>query len=524
MCISVDLVTERSKLMMAALTSAAMPNIAVAGVRGSEQTNSTDEGCGIDHAVVQDAAGKLYDVFASNTVAGRKRLAGRVRAAQTLHQARELAGLGFDLDHVIAFSNGDLERSATGATTVMVAMHHVGQARSLDLLTLDDCAGVGTALGAIHRLRPTFLQEAKYPAFTTGQIRAQLTAWIKRLRQAGHVPSEITTSWSNILETDGLWSFTTCPVHGGFHDGDFLFSGSSITAITNWQDMQMNDPARDLAWIFAKLDENHRNAVLSSYGRMLGNRLDDLIMLRANLWLQMEQVGDFISALNQADSAKIMQFKAQVERLAHQLGVATAKTRTQSAPRPQDDRNGDRPPSTITVGTLLNESERRREAAQRSLINDDTGETDVTGERHIEATSEVEDDSTGEFDVTGNLDQTGSAQIQASGDSVDDATEAFDVTGGQHADDGPAAPISTFIPEHSTKELHDTMPSSATIVINGPAGDDDTNEQTIPQEHSDAATMIIPLLQRDEATMQQAQARIDGQDVSDATGGNPQVQ
>ena len=36
--------------------------------------------------------------------------------------------------------------------------------------------------------------------------------------------------------------------------------------------------------------------------------------------------------------------------------------------------------------------------------------------------------------------------------------------------------------------------------------------------------MIIPLLQRDEATMQQAQARIDGQDVSDATGGNPQVQ
>ena len=58
-------------------------------------------------------------------------------------------------------------------------------------------------------------------------------------------------------------------------------------------------------------------------GRMLGNRLDDLIMLRANLWLQMEQVGDFISALNQADSVKIMQFKAQVERLAHQLGMLT---------------------------------------------------------------------------------------------------------------------------------------------------------------------------------------------------------
>ncbi|WP_137657889.1 phosphotransferase [Bifidobacterium moukalabense] len=532
MCISVDLVTERSKLMMAALTSAAMPNIAVAGVRGSEQTNATDEGCGIDHAVIQDATGKLYDVFASGTAAGRKRLAGRVRAAQTLHQARELAGLGFDLDHVIAFSNGDLERCATGDTTVMVAMHHVGQARSLDLLTLDDCASVGTALGAIHRLRPTFLQEAKYPAFTTGQIRAQLIAWIKRLRQAGHVPSEITTSWSNILETDGLWSFTTCPVHGGFHDGDFLFSGSSITAITNWQDMQVNDPARDLAWIFAKLDESHRNAVLSSYGRMLGNRLDDLIMLRANLWLQMEQVGDFISALNQADSARIMQFKAQVERLAHQLGVATAKTHAQSTPHPQDDRNDSRPPSTITVGTLLNESERRREAAQQPPADDDTGETDITGERNIEATSKVEDDSTGEFDVTGDFDVTGSAQIQASVASGSDATEVFGIADGHqadaHADDGEATPISTFIPEHSARELHDTMPSSATIVINDPAADDDTNERLIPQEHSEAATMIIPLLQRDEATMQQAKARIDGQEASDkapdATGGNPQVQ
>ena len=52
------------------------------------------------------------------------------------------------------------------------------------------------------------------------------------------------------------------PVHGGLRDGDCAFSGSSITAVTNWQDMQVNDPARDLAWIFAKLDENHRNALL----------------------------------------------------------------------------------------------------------------------------------------------------------------------------------------------------------------------------------------------------------------------
>lgn len=43
--------------MIAALTSAAMPNAAIAGARASEQTNPTDEGYGVDHAVVQDDAG-----------------------------------------------------------------------------------------------------------------------------------------------------------------------------------------------------------------------------------------------------------------------------------------------------------------------------------------------------------------------------------------------------------------------------------------------------------------------------------
>lgn len=58
----------------------------------------------------------------------------------------------------------------------MITVHREGQARSLDLLTLDDCASVGTALGAIHRLPTAFLSAAKYPVFTTGQIRSQLTA------------------------------------------------------------------------------------------------------------------------------------------------------------------------------------------------------------------------------------------------------------------------------------------------------------------------------------------------------------
>lgn len=547
---------KRSDYMLAALASAVLPNLGVAGVRENVQASATDEAKGIDQTVIQDASGKLYDVYATNTKEGRTRLIRRVKAAQTLAAAREPGGLGFDMDRVVAFAPGDVSRPGqtataqavgqqtqaestpltprkpgpTGETTVMIAVHRDGQARPLDLLTLDDCAAVGTAIGAIHRLPSTFLANAKYPVVTTGQIRSQLTAWIRRLRSAGHVPQEITDSWARIMDTEGLWSFSTCTVHGGFSDGDFLFSGSTITTVTNWQDMQVNDPARDLAWIFGKLDESHRNAVLSAYGRMMGSRLDDLIMLRANLWLQMEQVGDFISALNQADSVKIMQFKAQVERLAHQLGMLTAKNHRPSETRQDEQKAGNRPPSTITVGTLLDESERRRQAAAQQ-----NNDADATGERHIDAT-DMDDDRTGDFDVTGSQPVRKTKQI------VDDATEAFDVTAAEHivsagmvsgnadSDDTSEreeSPVSTFVPEQSARERHESLPSSSTIVISTlqtADGSDDTNEEEIPQAHSEAATMLIPLLERDEATMQKAKAEVDRLQAEDATDEKPRVE
>ncbi len=337
-----------------------MPNLNVAGVRTSEQRNQTDEDAGIDQAVVQDTQGNLYNVYASRMPAGKKRLTNRTRAAAAIEISREFAGLSFNIDQIVAFSaaNGanDLSRP-----TVLITRHPDGQSRSLDLLTLNDCASIGTAIATIHRMRPKFIVDSRYPAYTTEQIRMQLVAWIQRLRAAGHVPQEITNNWDRIMETEGLWSFETCPVHGGFSDGDFIFSGSTITTITNWQHMQINDPARDLAWIFSQLDDTHRNAVLAAYGRMLGNRLDDLIMLRANLWVQMEQVGDFIAAIQKGDNEKIMQFKAQVDRLAHQLGVTRHRNESQQQ---HIERKSQAEPSTVTVNTLL-----RNEA----MINNATG-------------------------------------------------------------------------------------------------------------------------------------------------------
>lgn len=473
--------------MLAALASAVMPDISVAGVRASNQGNATDEARGIDHAVVQDSSGRLYDVHASDTEAGRKHLRGRIKAAQALQRAKEPAALGFAVDRVLASSDGDDEHGPTGTTAVMVSPHFDGMSRPLDLLTLDDCASVGTAIGAIHRLNPAFIPQEHYPAYATGQIRAQLVAWIKRLRQAGHIPQEITSSWTAVLDTDGLWSFSTCLVHGGFHDGDILFSGSTITSIVNWQDMQINDPARDLAWIFGKLDEPHRNAVLAAYGRMLGSRLDSLIMLRANLWLQMEQVGEFIQALSDADSQKIIQFKAQVERLAHQLSLATGSR----SPAASIHRSDGKPPSTITVGTLLDAGERRdamlREEARRKAAAQEADNTN-------DASAQAGNAGNGEpSDQTNETDRTGSAQIARATikrDETADSTKSSPV----HAENaGNTRNVGDSTASRPVTNPHSEAPTIAIkppsfairgIQVNNASGtiqtiDDDTRSETI---------------------------------------------
>ena len=363
-CIILENVSERTKLTLAALASAAMPEVPMTGARDCDQLSSLDRAQGVDCAVVQDATGNVYDVWATSSEAGKRRLAARVKAAQALADAKEMAAMGFRVEHILAYQPGEKADSPTGTTAVAVMTHCPGRIRPLHLLTLNECTAAGTAIGAIHRVRPDFLKTHGYPAFSTAQIAAQLRGWIKRLRMDGHVPKEITDSWASIVATDGLWSFETCTVHGGFSDGDLLYTGSGLSGVYGWQDMQINDPARDLAWIFAKLDGSRRNAVIAAYGRMMGARLDDLIMLRANLWLQMEQVGDFITALDHADNERIIQFKAQVERLAQQLGDHEQGQRARRQQKtPGSSTAG--APSTITVGTLLGDDKAEAPSAAK---------------------------------------------------------------------------------------------------------------------------------------------------------------
>ncbi|KXA17338.1 phosphotransferase [Gardnerella vaginalis] len=511
-----------------------MPEVQFAGTRQSEQANATDAAAGISHAVIQDVSGSLYDIYVSSNAKGQKRLHDRARAAWVLQKTKGLAALGFAHEEMLKFvpgslssqnnqnnqnNNNNLENQQNqqnqGASyfesigeadfnnpTVLICKHLNGCSRELSLLTTDDCVNAGTAMGAIHRLSPSFLTKGGYPSFTTGQIRAQLTSWIKRLRQAGHIPTEITDNWSRVLETEGLWSFDTCPVHGGFKDGDFLFSGSTITAITNWQSMQINDPARDLAWIFAKLSEQHRNALLSAYGRMLGSKLDGMIMLRANLWLQMEQVGDFIQALQRADTTGIMRFKAQVERLAHEL-TRINNSRAANAKQNNADAN---PASSLTVGDIVKDDIVKDDIVKDNNIKDDTIESsDATNEKTVvtlkqEEQKDYNKDNTNEQTVALN-DDTNATKTTTLADSM----ETQVISSVSKANDAN---------NDSNNESNSSNNADAenSDDANSKNNEDDGNNENNGNKTEDSdkpATIIIPMLKDAELAIKDAKSKLE---------------
>lgn len=328
----------------AALTAAVAPDIAPAGVRESEQFMEAGDRDGLQTVVVTDSAGKEYDTTIAEGGDAVRLLSRRAVAAISMHKAKEPASLRFRLENVRYFKT--IDKSASKGLAVMITRHHDGEAAMLTDLTAAQCGTIGAAIGSVHRMNPQFAVDAKFPTYTAQQIRKQMGGWMRYLSKNNQIPKEITGSWREILSQPNLFDFQCRLVHGGFEDGDVLFRQEDVSAMLHWENLQVNDPARDLAWIYKYLDPERRNAVTAAYARIMDSRMDDMIMLRARMWVEMEQVRDYLDAIERADNVEIMNFKASLDQLAHRI-IATRGA------QPNASRHYEHP-NTLTVGDLLN--------------------------------------------------------------------------------------------------------------------------------------------------------------------------
>ena len=383
----------RSPYFLAALASAVAPDLPIVSVSLTDDLPRTDEGKDIVTGILLTQNGDSYDISVGLDEQACALLRKRAAAASSIHPSGELLRrLGFQLERTV--HTGDA-KTDNGLKTVLITLQLEGFPRPFESLDTSLCASLGAAIAKIHCLKPDKLMESGYQTFSGSAIREELKAWMDHLTIERDIPRSILNRWDQLITVDALWDFRASLVHGDYRPNDVLFLDSGVSAIRNWERLQISDPARDFAWLFEdSISDAQRDAVLSEYGRVMGSHMDSRIVPRARLWRQMNIVTDFLRSLDSMDRVWIDEARARVENLASILTPVTAVTPDNSvnASRAnQEDAAKEDANSTVTVGTLLGKSgsPRMREQVQQEFGGPSIRWSDGTGDAASEAVTSI---------------------------------------------------------------------------------------------------------------------------------------
>ncbi|WP_461515055.1 phosphotransferase [Rathayibacter agropyri] len=206
-----------------------------------------------------------------------------------------------------------------------------------DRVLIDDVAAqsgladsVGRAIGAIHSLPASFVQEAGLPISTARDSVNETVAVIERAADTGHVPAALVARWESASSDDALWQFDPTVVNGSMTADSFLRSGDVVAAVLGWAALRVGDPARDLHWL---LSAPGSETALSAYSRMRAGAVDRAIRQRAQLYAELELARWLLHGTETDDSAIVDDAVAMLDTLVDSvLGDLSAPLSTDTGP------------------------------------------------------------------------------------------------------------------------------------------------------------------------------------------------
>lgn len=130
----------------------------------------------------------------------------------------------------------------------------VGLARSL-----------GRVLARIHSTPNYIAESAGAEPFTPQETRARHRTQIARARSADELPAAVQQRWEALLADDELWDFHPSFVHGSLSEECLFRRGDEISAVRDWHEAKVSDPAADLAWLVSALPPEQFDALYAAY-------------------------------------------------------------------------------------------------------------------------------------------------------------------------------------------------------------------------------------------------------------------
>lgn len=303
-----------------ALTSAAAPKLSIA--EAGTRTGEEDEKIGVNCLQIRTASNRRCMSYLSGTKPGIGALKERERTEGILEGGLDLSREGVKVERPLL---GRAQQGLEGEEYfILICSFSPGFPSPLRGLSEEECLSFGKAVGAVHSKGSGPFQA--FRAFSAPSIRFELGEWIERLRNRGSAPDEVLDAWSDLAETDALWDFSPCLVHGGWKGGEVQFSGGAVSALLKWERAEVSDPARDLEWMFeSSLDQRQIDAFMQGYGMAMGEAMDPFILPRAKLWRQMEMGASLLEAKKEGENEKAEELARKLLRLSADLRTVAPK-------------------------------------------------------------------------------------------------------------------------------------------------------------------------------------------------------
>jgi aminoglycoside phosphotransferase (APT) family kinase protein len=307
----------RTALQLAALASAAVPGLDPVSVAPPHV-----DGMDYDVAVVTDDQQRQWVVRAPR----------RTAAAVSLDlEARLLPLLGRHLPVAVPRPAGRARLPEGGECLV----HPYLPGRPLDPSALTAGSSlavqVGRTIAALHEIDPRVLDEAGLATYTAEEYRLRRLSDVDRAAQTGHVPASLLARWERALEDVSHWRFASTAVHGDLAGEHVLVEGDTISAVIDWGEACVADPADDLAWVVLGADEAGLDTVLEAYAMGRSEAPDRHLVDRARLAGELALARWLLSGVAADDADVVERASARLRELADSADSADRADRADSA-------------------------------------------------------------------------------------------------------------------------------------------------------------------------------------------------
>ncbi len=302
----------KSPLILAALAKAAAPSLNFVKVQKVDASHSPD----FDTALLTAEDGKHYLVkIALNPTAATNHDA-ELRAAKALTKN---GGLPFAVTSQVASTT-----TREGETARVLTYLYGGQFDVAEISADDSLVeSTAKALGAIHNIPLAVAQDIDAPEYTASQILRSCAAELDRAMETGKIPSVLLNRWEDALGNENLFRFMPTVINGMLTDDSVLELDGEISAIVDWTDFQIGDPARDFGWLMTRAHEDLVYNLLLAYQEARPGA-DENIRQRAQLYSELAWASWLVSELNANNEANVNEALGELEILAAQVEAGTA--------------------------------------------------------------------------------------------------------------------------------------------------------------------------------------------------------